>query len=113
MEGAPAQHGVWAGASRRGQGLRHHRRRRRVRPQPRLRNPAPRPALRRTTRDHPGRHVVETAARDESASSFFREALAACWEMVVADRTARGADRHDVRLRYLLDRRPTEPTSCR
>ncbi|MFI6370068.1 DUF6207 family protein [Streptomyces sp. NPDC050546] len=61
----------------------------------------------------PERLLVETAARDESASSFFREALAACWETAVADRTARGADRRDVRLRYLLDRRPTEPTSWR
>ncbi|MGP4083864.1 DUF6207 family protein [Streptomyces sp. KR55] len=71
------------------------------------------------TSDHPGedraqepeRVLVEVAAaEDESASAFFKEAIAACWETATAERTAREVGQQGARLRYYLDRRPlTEP----
>jgi hypothetical protein len=54
----------------------------------------------------PERLLVEVAAaHDESASAFFRAAVAVGWEAATADRPCGTADEPDSRLRYYIDRR--------
>ncbi|MGW6740726.1 DUF6207 family protein [Streptomyces sp. NPDC055025] len=53
----------------------------------------------------PERVLVEVAAADAESASAFKDAIAACWETAIADRTARQMDT-GVRLRYYLDVRP-------
>lgn len=57
--------------------------------------------------------VKVAAANDESASAFFKAAVAVGWETATAARTGVTADEAGTRLRYYLDRRlrPPQPNT--